>query len=241
MSGWEGTAHDSKVLSSAFDHGFPVCEGKYYLGDAGYALQKFVLVPYRGVRYHLNEWANNDSGPKNAKELYNLRHSSLRNIIERSFGILKKRFGLLNQLQTYTYGVKKANSLILCAFAIHTFIRSNNNDNRDGIEIDYDNNLKAFRMKEGLVPSGVYAVEDRGGGGFYDGSDDSDYDSDGSSDDDLSGISFTPPNTRNGNSLKKWRDGIAKEMWDDYIAYKKAEAAKRADRYRRNEQRVEEE
>jgi hypothetical protein len=35
--------------------------------------------------------------PRNSKELFNLRHSSLRNAIERIFGVLKKRFKVLTQ------------------------------------------------------------------------------------------------------------------------------------------------
>ena len=30
--------------------------GKYYLADAGFSLASALLIPYRGVRYHLAEW-----------------------------------------------------------------------------------------------------------------------------------------------------------------------------------------
>ena len=55
LAGWEGSAHDGRVLSDAMEKGFPVRVGKYYLGDAGYSLTKNVLTPYRGTRYHLRE------------------------------------------------------------------------------------------------------------------------------------------------------------------------------------------
>jgi len=38
LAGWEGSAHDGAVLEAAFDAGFKVLTGKYYLADAGYAL-----------------------------------------------------------------------------------------------------------------------------------------------------------------------------------------------------------
>ena len=56
LAGWEGSAHDGLVFNKAFEHGFTIPEGKYYLGDAGYPLMPYCLTPYRGVRYHLNEW-----------------------------------------------------------------------------------------------------------------------------------------------------------------------------------------
>jgi len=62
--------------------------GKYYLGDGGFMLKAQVTTPYRGVRYHLKEYFR--KGPQNARELFNHRHSSLRNVIERTFGVLKK-------------------------------------------------------------------------------------------------------------------------------------------------------
>jgi hypothetical protein len=39
--------------------------------------------------------------PKNPKELFNLRHSSLRNAVERIFGVLKKRFKVLTYQLEY--------------------------------------------------------------------------------------------------------------------------------------------
>jgi hypothetical protein len=57
LSGWEGSAADSRIFNSARkDLKIPV--GRYYLGNAGYANSDAVLVPYRGVRYHLKEWGS---------------------------------------------------------------------------------------------------------------------------------------------------------------------------------------
>ena len=56
LAGWEGSAHDARVLSDAqLRHGFTTPKGKYWLGDAGYGNSEFIMSPYRGVRYHLKE------------------------------------------------------------------------------------------------------------------------------------------------------------------------------------------
>ena len=71
LAGWEGSAHDSRVLSDAqASQGFSTPKGKYWLGDVGYGNSKFVLSPYRGVRYHLKEVRQADQRPENAKELF---------------------------------------------------------------------------------------------------------------------------------------------------------------------------
>lgn len=56
LSGWEGSAGDGKVFEDARRKGFAIPPGKYYLGDAGFPVCDHLLVPYRGVRYHLQEW-----------------------------------------------------------------------------------------------------------------------------------------------------------------------------------------
>ena len=55
-----------------------------------------VLPPFRATRYHLNEYSSRKY-LRDAKELFNLRHSSLRVTIERVFAALKNRFKILDQ------------------------------------------------------------------------------------------------------------------------------------------------
>lgn len=56
LAGWEGSAHDGRVFEDARRRDFAIPPGKYYLGDAGFSSCSTLLVPYRGVRYHLKEW-----------------------------------------------------------------------------------------------------------------------------------------------------------------------------------------
>ena len=45
-AGWEGSAHDSRVLSHARSIDFAIPSGSFYLADAGYPLTHGILVPY---------------------------------------------------------------------------------------------------------------------------------------------------------------------------------------------------
>ncbi|KAL6649400.1 hypothetical protein ACP70R_013624 [Stipagrostis hirtigluma subsp. patula] len=76
LAGWEGSAHDALILADALqrEDGLKVPPGKFYLVDAGYAVRPGFLPPYRRTRYHLREFGARQ--PQNAKELFNLRHSS---------------------------------------------------------------------------------------------------------------------------------------------------------------------
>lgn len=56
ISGFEGSAADATMYMHAQLMDFVIPQGKYYLADAGFALCDTLLVPYRGVRYHLAEW-----------------------------------------------------------------------------------------------------------------------------------------------------------------------------------------
>lgn len=55
LPGWEGSTSDSQVFEDARRTDFAVCPGKYFLADAGFPACSFLLVPYRGTRYHLKE------------------------------------------------------------------------------------------------------------------------------------------------------------------------------------------
>ena len=138
LSGWEGSATDVTVWNNARLVDFRVPEGKYYLADAGFASCPQLLVPYRNERYHLQEFARGGSGaqyvhgsfyvqsnihyrPKNAQELYNLRYSSARNVIERIFGVLKRRFQIL--LLPLEYDYKYQVRIPPAIAALHNFNR----------------------------------------------------------------------------------------------------------------------
>ena len=73
LAGWEGSAHDGRVLQDAQTaRGFCTPKGKYWLGDARYGYSEFILAPYRGVRYYLKEQKLVGQISENAKELFNL-------------------------------------------------------------------------------------------------------------------------------------------------------------------------
>jgi hypothetical protein len=112
------------------------------------------MVPYRGVRYHLKEqrlasqkcvipaYTNlytNLYRPQNAKELFNLRHASLRNAIERIFGVLKRRFKILKAAPEYS--IQTQIDIVLALTALFNFTRL-----RDGNIVD--NYISIFETEE---------------------------------------------------------------------------------------------
>jgi len=145
LAGWEGSAHDSKVYDDSKLKGFPHIPHKFYLGDAGYALSTQVLTPYRGIRYHLKEWVAGRQRPQNKEELFNLRHSSLRNVVERLLGVTKKRFPILELMGSYA--IQFQAQLIMCCLMIHNFIRANQLY-EDEFYAVYDREQQQYRNEE---------------------------------------------------------------------------------------------
>ncbi|GFP89731.1 putative nuclease harbi1, partial [Phtheirospermum japonicum] len=125
LTGWEGSAADSRVLRDAISRRsfLKIPNGQYYLCDCGYTNGLGFLAPYRGVRYHLNEWRSGAEEPQNFKELFNFRHSKARDSIERSFGILKKRWAVLRSPSFYDIATQ--NKMIMACCLLHNFIRTN--------------------------------------------------------------------------------------------------------------------
>ncbi|MFQ6667777.1 hypothetical protein Gotur_033681 [Gossypium turneri] len=87
LPGWEGSIADGRVLRDVISrrHGLKVPHGCYYLVDAGYTNCEGFLAPFRGQRYHLNEW-HQGYQPSTLEEFFNMKHASARNVIERCFG-----------------------------------------------------------------------------------------------------------------------------------------------------------
>ncbi|XP_061363984.1 protein ALP1-like [Gastrolobium bilobum] len=79
LPGWEGSALDARVLHDAINrrNGLKVPTGKNV-----------------GTMYHLSEWRHGHV-PATPQEVFNKRHAQARNVIERTFGLLKMRWAIL--------------------------------------------------------------------------------------------------------------------------------------------------
>ncbi|XP_072146817.1 uncharacterized protein [Setaria viridis] len=124
VAGWPGSVHDMRVFKDAlikYGDKFPhPPEGKFYLVDSGYPNRPGYLAPYKGTKYHIPEFRQGPL-PRGKKELFNYAHSSLRNVIERSFGVLKNKWRILRDLPAYP--MPKQSNIIIACMAIHNFIR----------------------------------------------------------------------------------------------------------------------
>jgi hypothetical protein len=121
LVGWEGSTSDSTLWVQAFRCGaIQIPEGKYVLGDAGFPNCDLCLTPYRSIRYHLKEWEKAGLRPRNKEELYNLRHSKLRNVIERIFGVTKTRFRILTRPRAFA--MKAQVRVVSALFVLHNIL-----------------------------------------------------------------------------------------------------------------------
>ncbi|XP_019429998.1 PREDICTED: uncharacterized protein LOC109337448 [Lupinus angustifolius] len=156
-SGWEGTTNDSRVfldaLTPANDFPKPIGGKKnsvnitniffisyklfnmysiyfanqFYLVDSGFPNMSRYLAPFRKTGYHLRDFR--DGGrPRGKQELFNHRHSSLRNVIERCFGVLKARFPILKMMPNYP--VRRQRLIPNACCTIHNFIRLQHSEDR---------------------------------------------------------------------------------------------------------------
>ncbi|XP_043687497.1 uncharacterized protein LOC122638708 [Telopea speciosissima] len=110
--------------------------GKYYVVDSGYASQTGYLIPFRGERYDLPDYRENRRKPTTANELFNYRHSSLRNVIERTFGVLKNKFKLLRQMNGYS--LQDQAHIVLACCGLHNFIRDEHIADEDLMRLSDD-------------------------------------------------------------------------------------------------------
>ena len=108
--------------------------GKYYLDDASFMLKTQILTLYRGIIYHLKEYSRR--GPQDARELFNNRHSLLRNVIERTFDVMKNRFPIIASGTEPHYDLHTMTNIILACCILHNFLRGVDNDDSLIEEVD---------------------------------------------------------------------------------------------------------
>ncbi|XP_072148926.1 protein ALP1-like [Setaria viridis] len=151
VSGWPGSVHDMRVFTDAvnkytdkYPHPPP---GKFYLVDSGYPNRPGYLAPYKGTKYHLPEFRSGPN-PRGMKETFNYAHSSLRNVIERSFGVLKMKWRIL--LGIPSFPIEKQSKIIVACMALHNFIRENDHADRAFDMCDRDENFVPFTEESSI-------------------------------------------------------------------------------------------
>ncbi|XP_020221932.1 putative nuclease HARBI1 [Cajanus cajan] len=147
LAGWEGSATDLQIFNSAITRGnkLHVPEGKYYIVDSKYPNVPGFVAPYSSTPYYSKEFPN-DYHPQNATELFNQRHSLLRNVTDRTFGALKARFPIL--MSAPSYPLQTQVKLVVAACVLHNYIRREKPD--DWIFKMYEN--ASFPMEESQPP-----------------------------------------------------------------------------------------
>jgi len=87
-------------------------------------------VPYDGVRYHLKEWLREGvDRPQTKEELFNLRHASLRNTVERLFGVFKRKFKIVGARNEYS--IERQIDLVYVLAVVFNFIAKRDREDQD--------------------------------------------------------------------------------------------------------------
>ncbi|KAL5562413.1 hypothetical protein UlMin_032160 [Ulmus minor] len=113
------------------------CEGKHYLVDAGYPQPKGFLGPYKGERYHIQEFRQSGQ-PSGHREVFNHEHSSLRSVIERTFGMWKKKWKILRDMPSYPFTTQI--NIVIATMTLQNYIRRKTERDRHFDKIN-DNQL----------------------------------------------------------------------------------------------------
>ncbi|XP_033242131.1 putative nuclease HARBI1 [Drosophila miranda] len=108
-----GSCHDSFIWnhSPAREYLSTTING-FVLADSGYALESFVLTPYRSAEIATYQ------------HRFNIKHTGARNIIERTIGVLKSRFRCLQR--TLNYPPIFCCQIINVCCALHNICRRRN-------------------------------------------------------------------------------------------------------------------
>ncbi|GAV82961.1 DDE_4 domain-containing protein [Cephalotus follicularis] len=73
----------------------------YYPCDIAYTYTRGFMTAYRKVRYWLGDFRHRRAMSK--KEKFNHAHAKLRNVIERTYEVLKARFLILSKMAPYPF------------------------------------------------------------------------------------------------------------------------------------------
>ena len=148
---WQGSTHDSFILQSSgipdqFESG--TFGTGWLLGDSGYSLKEWLLTPMA-----------EPSTPQHRN--YNVIHRKTRCLIERTFGLLKSRWRILDHTGgSLCYTPQRVSKIIMTCCVLHNICRRNGTPilgpnspiaqliNNDDIESGSANTTSGIRQRE---------------------------------------------------------------------------------------------
>ena len=80
---------------------------------------------YKGQRYHLSDFWQT-SGGNHLEKRFNYVHSSLRSVIERTFGVWKNRWKILKQMSSYN--IEDQRNIVVATCVLHNFTRKHDRE-----------------------------------------------------------------------------------------------------------------
>ena len=95
--------------------------------DAKYPNMVGFLSPYKETKYHIPDFQRGGR-TVGKEEMYNHVHLSLRNVIERSFGVLKAKFPIIRA--TPSFSLQSQMFIVVACMTIHNFIRLSMSNDR---------------------------------------------------------------------------------------------------------------
>lgn len=116
----------TKYITSLTIFTLYTCVEKYYLVDYGYSNKPGYLASFRNIPYHLQDAWRRGGGINGPTELFNYRHASLRNCIEKCFGVLKTRFLILWYMTNFS--LIRQREIAMWSCVLHNFIKLHNRD-----------------------------------------------------------------------------------------------------------------
>ena len=92
--------------------------------------------------------------PVNPQELYNLRHAQARNVVERIFSVVKKKWFILTHPPEYTTEIQA--QILPALAALHNFLLKHDSVERDDIlDMDVEDPAPGFRGDTGVLAAGA--------------------------------------------------------------------------------------
>lgn len=122
--------------------------GLVIFGDCAYVNGQFMVTPYKGARNGVDDD-------------FNYFHSQLRITIERAFGMLVKRFGILRKAMTQSIPMAKKITIVMACCKLHNYVMAESGTSiihfDPCLEVEDDAVINNEGRPEGLLDGGEHS------------------------------------------------------------------------------------